>query len=433
MADQVDHTREVHSPPSSTLEYSLDELARGLASGKISRRKALKWMGGALITAATIGGGCGEENGGAPGDQEAAKETISSDGALQRVAEDKVVYGTSFVNPRVEISGEVYIGQKSFVAGNAVLKADGGRRVEIGNQTNAQDNVAVEGLQGDTIVNDETSLAHHAIVEDSEIGDFVFVGFNAEVVNSTVGDGTFIQHGAHVEGVEIPQNAYVDVGQEVTTQEQADALATAVEATEEFRREVLEVNKEFAEGYIELYEEEGAEALSGIGPSPKTSFNPKKIEPEVPDSTAVGRFVRIVGDVRMGENSDVGERSAIRADEGVPIVIGEDADIGERVTFHALKGTELKVGNRLTAGDGAVLHGPLEVGDNLRVGERGVVFRCNVGDDVTVGEGAIIAGPVDEDGVPELEIPDGTDIPDGAVITNQEELDGVLERQEQRH
>src|SRR5215213_1486886 len=82
--------------------------------------------------------------------------------------------------------------------------------------------------------------------------------------------------------------------------------------------------------------------------------------------------------------------------------------------------------NRLAAEDGSVLHGPLEVGDNLRVGERGVVFRCNV------GEGAIIAGPVDENGVPELEIPDGTDIPDGAVITNQEELDGVLERQEQR-
>ena len=73
-----------------------------------------------------------------------------------------------------------------------------------------------------------------------------------------------------------------------------------------------------------------------------------------------------------------------------------------------------------------MLHGPLEVGDNLRVGERGVVFRCKVGDNVTVGEGAIIAGPVDEDGVPELEIPDG------AVITTQEELDGVLERQEQR-
>src|SRR5215213_1486887 len=46
---------------------------------------------------------------------------------------------------------------------------------------------------------------------------------------------------------------------------------------------------------------------------------------------------------RIGENSDAGERSAIRADEGVPIVIGEDANIGVRVTFHALKGTDLKV------------------------------------------------------------------------------------------
>jgi hypothetical protein len=43
-----------------------------------------------------------------------------------------------------------------------------------------------------------------------------------------------------------------------------------------------------------------------------------------------------------------------------------------------------------------------------------------------VGEGAIIAGPAGKDGKPKLEIPDGTKIPDGAVITDQEELDGVL-------
>ncbi len=58
-----------------------------------------------------------------------------------------------------------------------------------------------------------------------------------------------------------------------------------------------------------------------------------------------------------------------------------------------------------------------------------MVFRCNVGDNVTVGEGAIIAGPEGKGSVPELEIPDGTKIPDGAVITDQEELDGVLKRQ----
>ena len=382
----------------------------------------------AVIVAATIGG-YGKERVEASGDQEATKQTGSSEGSPQRVAEDRVVYGTSFVNPLVEISGAVYIGQKSFVAGNTVLKAQGGRRIEIGNQTNAQDNVSVKVLKRETTVDDETSLAHQAIVEDSEIGDFVFVGFNARVENSTLKDGAFVLHGARVENVTVPENALVGVGQVVDEQSEADALPTAEEGTEEFRREVLEVNKEFAEGYIELYREEGEEALTGIGPNPETSFNPKEIEPEVPKDLAVGRFVRIVGDVRIGENSEVGRRSAIRADEGGPIVIGENADIGKRVTFHALKGTELKVGERLTAGDDAVLHGPLEVGDNLRVGERGVVFRCNVGDDVTVGEGAIIAGPAGKGGVPELEIPDGTKIPDGAVITDQKELGGVLERQ----
>ena len=184
----------------------------------------------ALIVAATIGG-YGKERVEASGDQEATKQTGSSEGSHQRVAEDKVVYGTSFVNPLVEISGKVYIGQKSFVAGNTVLKAQGGRRIEIGNQTNAQDNVAVKALKRGTTVDDETSLAHQAIVEDSEIGDFVFVGFNARVENSTLEDGAFVLHGARVENVTVPENAFVGVGQVVDKQSEADALPTAEEAT----------------------------------------------------------------------------------------------------------------------------------------------------------------------------------------------------------
>jgi carbon dioxide concentrating mechanism protein CcmM len=381
-----------------------------------------------VLVAASIVAGCGGEEVGEPGDQE-VEEAGSDQEGLHHVEQGRAVYGTSFVNPLVEMFGEVYIGEESFVAGNTVFRADEGQSVEIGSQTNAQDNVTLKALKRETGVNNETSLAHHATVEDSEIGNFVFVGFNAQVKNSTLEDGAFILHGARVESVTIPENAFVRTGQVVDEQSEADALPTADEATEEFRREVLAVNEEFAEGYIDLYEEEGEEALTGIGPNPQTSFNSRK-EPEVPDSVTVGRFVRIIGDVRIGENARVGERSAIRADEGSPIVIGENADIKERVTFHALEGTELRVGDRLTVGDDAVLHGPLEVGDNLRVGDHGVVFQANVGNDVTVGEGATIAGPTNEDGELQLDIPDGTNIPDGAVITNQEELDAIIEQQE---
>ena len=35
-----------------TTEHSLDELAKGLASGTLSRGKAIRWMGGALLGAA---------------------------------------------------------------------------------------------------------------------------------------------------------------------------------------------------------------------------------------------------------------------------------------------------------------------------------------------------------------------------------------------
>jgi hypothetical protein len=48
-----------------------------------------------------------------------------------------------------------------------------------------------------------------------------------------------------------------------------------------------------------------------------------------------------------------------------------------------------------------------------------------IGDDVT------IQGTASEDGELDLEIPDGTNIPDGAVVTNQEELDAIIEQQGQ--
>jgi NDP-sugar pyrophosphorylase family protein len=73
-------------------------------------------------------------------------------------------------------------------------------------------------------------------------------------------------------------------------------------------------------------------------------------------------MVRIVGDVRLGDRARIGQRTAIRADEGTPIIIGRNARIGNRVTFHALEHTSLVVGDTATIGEECVLHGPVTAG-----------------------------------------------------------------------
>jgi carbonic anhydrase/acetyltransferase-like protein (isoleucine patch superfamily) len=329
----------------------------------------------------------------------------------------------------VELYGDVFIGERSFVAGNTALRAAPDQRLEIGDETNSQDNVIARALEDDSTIGDETSLAHHALIRDSEIGDFAFVGFQAEVIESTVSDGALISAGSYVENVMIPENALLAPGTVVTDQATADALPTVETAEEDFKRAVLEVNAEFAEGYVELYETEGYDAVVGVGPNPETEFNPESVEPQIGADSEIGEFARVVGDVRLGAGSEVADRAAIRADEGSPIVIGENAGIDERVTFHALEETNIMVGDNLIADDDTVLHGPLEAGDNLTVGDDSVVFRVLVGDNVTVGQDVIIQGPASETEDPNeltLTILDGAVIPDGAVVTDEASLQEAL-------
>jgi carbonic anhydrase/acetyltransferase-like protein (isoleucine patch superfamily) len=183
---------------------------------------------------------------------------------------------------------------------------------------------------------------------------------------------------------------------------------------------VLEVNAEFAEHYAELYEEEGPLSVIGVSPAPRTSFNPGH-EPSIGRGVRREPFARIIGEVRLGDDSTVGRRTSIRADEGSPIVIGDDARIEDRVTFHALRGTSIRIGAELDTDDKVVFHGPLAVGDRLTIRDDAVLFRAEVGDGVTIGERAVIAGPADDP----LEIPDGTTIPPGAVITAQADVDAL--------
>ena len=237
-------------------------------------------------------------------------------------ATDPVMRNDSFVSPLAERFGDVRVGRGVFVAGNTILRADPGRRICIGSRTNAQDNTLIlaidrrAGVRGDcarrsTDVGRRTSIAHQAEIVNSEIGDFAFVGFRARISDSVIGDGTFVLHATTVRDVRIGRERLVPVGASITTQRQADALPRKAEAQAEFQREVLEVNAEFAEGYRELYERKGNDAVIGASEAPSTAFNRRARRPTVGRGFRREVFSRVVGDVRIGANGKVGRRTSI--------------------------------------------------------------------------------------------------------------------------
>lgn len=338
----------------------------------------------------------------------------------------KLVVGTSsFVSPLVELFGEVSVGEKSFIASNTILSAEPGTRICIGNETNLQDNINMIAVPNApapvspcsaraTSTQNKVSIAHQAIIKNSKLGNFTFIGFRARITNSTLADGVFVLHGANIANVRIAKDRLVPIGAKITTQAQADALPLKTADNSKFQNEVLEVNREFAEHYNELYQESGYGGVSGISPAPKTSWNPKPVAPTVGKNVRLEEFARIVGDVRLGDNSVVGQRTSIRADEGAPIIVGKNAIIEDRVTFHALKGTNIKIGDNLNTEDNIVFHGPLEVGNNLAIEDDAVLFRSKVGNNVSIGTGAIVVG---------VTLGDRTQVPDNALITTQAQAD----------
>lgn len=339
----------------------------------------------------------------------------------------KVVVNKSFMSPLTEVFGEVSVGESVFIASNTIVRADPDTRICIGSETNLQDNILFLALRGTaspisacgtraSSTHERVSIAHQAVIINSVIGNFTFVGFRSRIENAVLEDGAFVLHGATVANVRIPKDRIVPIGAVIKTQKDADALPLKTDAHSKFQKDVLHVNHEFAEQYGAQYTEQGFDMVTGVSAAPKTSFNPKQVKPTLGANVTLSEFTRIVGDVRIGNNSSVGRRTSIRADEGTPIIIGENAQIDDRVTFHALEHTSLSIGKNLKTGHNVVFHGPLVAGDNLNIATNAILFRSTVGNNVTIGERAIVV---------DVTLRDGVKVPDDAIITSQDKADAL--------
>ena len=104
-----------------------------------------------------------------------------------------------FVAESADIIGDVKIGKNSSVWYNTVLRGDE-HAIRIGENTNIQDGTVVHvGLDVDTVIGDNVTVGHNALVHGCKIGNNSLVGMGAIVLNGAeIGEFCMIGAGALV-------------------------------------------------------------------------------------------------------------------------------------------------------------------------------------------------------------------------------------------
>lgn len=104
-----------------------------------------------------------------------------------------------FVAESADIIGDVKIGKNSSVWYNTVLRGDE-HTIRIGENTNIQDGTVVHvGLDVDTVIGDNVTVGHNALVHGCKIGNNSLVGMGAIVLNGAeIGEFCMIGAGALV-------------------------------------------------------------------------------------------------------------------------------------------------------------------------------------------------------------------------------------------
>lgn len=130
---------------------------------------------------------------------------ITVNGATPVVAEG------AWIAPTATVIGAVRLAPGSSVFYGAVLRADGDR-IELGANSNLQDNVVVHVDRGrPTTIGSGVSVGHNAVLHGCTIEDDCLIGMNATVLNGAViGEGSLVAAGTVVlEGTVVPPGSLV--------------------------------------------------------------------------------------------------------------------------------------------------------------------------------------------------------------------------------
>lgn len=122
------------------------------------------------------------------------------------------VMPTTRVAKGATVIGDVSLGEDCTVFFGAVLRADMGGKIYVGDRTNIQDLVCVHvPLNNDTVIGKEVSVGHGAIIHGCTIGDNTLVGMGAIILDGArIGKHCLVGAGALVTGTaDIPDGMLV--------------------------------------------------------------------------------------------------------------------------------------------------------------------------------------------------------------------------------
>jgi len=121
------------------------------------------------------------------------------------------IHPSVYITPTAVIMGEVEIEEGASIWDGAVIRGDVAP-IKIGKNTNVQDNAVIHvDYEQPTVIGENVTIGHLAIVHAAKVGNNVIIGIHAVVLNDAeIGDGSVIGAGAVVTpGTKIPPKSLV--------------------------------------------------------------------------------------------------------------------------------------------------------------------------------------------------------------------------------
>jgi carbonic anhydrase/acetyltransferase-like protein (isoleucine patch superfamily) len=122
------------------------------------------------------------------------------------------VHPTAYIDDSAQVIGDVDIGEESSVWMAVVIRGDV-HRIRIGRRTNVQDGTIVHVMKDThpTLVGDDVTIGHAAVVHGCTIEDHCLIGMGAILLNgASIGTQSIVAAGTLVtEGMQVPARSLV--------------------------------------------------------------------------------------------------------------------------------------------------------------------------------------------------------------------------------